>query len=111
MANFNLNKVVKEIDINGENYIATVDIKTISHYKKENKEGFLQATQRMAELDELTILKLLGSIVRKSEVANPVGFNFFKQFNPLAVVETLSPVLIEVIGVNMPEAETEEEKK
>ena len=111
MAQFNLNKTVLELDINGEEYIATVDIKTVSHYKQVNKESFLQATQKVAELDEVVIMKLLGSIIRKSDKANPVGFNFFKDFNPMAVVEHFTPVLVEVLGVNMPEAKDEEEKK
>lgn len=111
MAQFNLNKTILELDINGEDYIATVDIKTVSHYKQANKESFLQATQKVAELDEVVIMKLLGSIIRKSDKANPVGFNFFKDFNPMAVVEYFTPVLIEVLGVNMPEAKGEEEKK
>lgn len=111
MANFKLNKTILEVDINGEDYIATVDIKTVSHYKAENKESFLQATQRVTELDEVTIIKLLGSIIRKSDKATPVGFKFFKDFNPVAVVEAFTPVLVEVLGVNMPEATNEAEKK
>lgn len=111
MANFNLNKKVVTIDINGEEYIATVDIKTVAHYKKENKTSFLQDIQRVSELDEVAIIQLLGSIIRKSEKANPVGIKFFNDFNPIAIIEAFTPVLIEVLGANMPEAKDESEKK
>lgn len=111
MSKFNLTKTVLEIDLNGTDYIATVDIKTIMHYKSENKESFLLATQKVADLDEVTILKLLGSIIRKSEKSAPVGFKFFKDYNPIAIVESFTPVLVEVLGINMPEAKNESEKK
>lgn len=111
MANFNLNKKVVTIDINGEEYIATVDIKTVAHYKKENKTSFLQDIQRVSDLDEVAIIQLLGSIIRKSEKSNPVGIKFFSEFNPIAIIEAFTPVLIEVLGANMPEAKYESEKK
>lgn len=111
MASFNLNKVVLEIQIGEEDYIATVDVKTVGHYKKENKASFLQDVQKIADMDEIAIIKLLGSIIRKSEKSNPVGIKFFDQFNPLAVVEMFTPVLVEVLGLNMPEAEEGSEKK
>lgn len=111
MASFNLNKVVLELEIGEEDYIATVDINTVAHYKKDNKSSFLQDIQKVGELDEEVIIKLLGSIVRKSEKSNPVGAKFFEQYNPLAVIEMFTPVLVEVLGLNMPEATNETEKK
>ena len=111
MSSFNLNKVVLELEIGEENYIATVDVKTVAHYKKENKSSFLQDIQKVSELDEEIIIKLLGSIVRKSEKSAPVGVKFFEQYNPLAVVEQFTPVLVEVLGLNMPEATNEAEIK
>lgn len=111
MANFNFKKTIVDVEICGESYIATVDIKTITHFKKENKVGFLAATQSLAEMDDVMLIKLLGSVIRKSEKSEPVGVKFFNAFNPLAVVENLTPVLLEAMGTNMPEAESEEEKK
>ncbi|MGG7143602.1 hypothetical protein ACQPVP_09065 [Clostridium nigeriense] len=111
MSSFNLNKVVLELEIGEENYIATVDVKTVAHYKKESKSSFLQDIQKVGEMDEEVIIKLLGSIVRKSEKSTPVGVKFFEQYNPLAVVEQFTPVLVEVLGLNMPEATNEAEKK
>ena len=107
----NLNKKVLDITIGEEKFIATVDIKTIVHYKEKNKSSFLQDIKKVAEMDELTIIQLLGSIIRKSEKSNPVGASFFNQFNPIAVIEQFSPVLIEVMGYNMPQAINEDEKK
>ena len=100
MSSFNLNKVVLELEIGEENYIATVDVKTVAHYKKENKSSFLQDIQKVGEMDEEVIIKLLGSIVRKSEKSAPVGVKFFEQYNPLAVIEQFTPVLVEVLGLN-----------
>lgn len=111
MASFNLNKVILELEIGEEDYIATVDIKTVAHYKKKNKSSFLQDIQKVGELDEEIIIKLLGSIVRKSEKSAPVGVKFFEQYNPLSVIEMFTPVLVEVLGLNMPEAKNEAEKK
>ncbi len=111
MANFKFNKTMIDVEINGETYIATVDIKTIAHFKKKNKTSFLSAVQSLSELDELATIKLLGSVIRKNEKAEPVGAEFFNDYNPLAVIEVLAPVLVEAMGTNMPEAEGEEEKK
>jgi len=109
--NFNLNKTILPIEIGQDSYIATVDIKTVSHYRKVNKSSFLQDIQKLTDMDEEVIYKLLGSIIRKTEEGTPVGTKFFNQFNPLAVVEQFTPVLVEVLGMNMPEAGTEAEKK
>lgn len=111
MANFNLNKTIVDVEISGEKYIATVDIKTIVHFKKENKFSFLQATQSLADMDDVTILQLLASVLRKSEKSEPVGMNELRKYNPLALIDELTPVLVEVMGFNMPEAEDEAEKK
>jgi len=111
MSNFNLNKVILELEIGEEDYIATLDIKTVAHYKKENKSSFLQDIQKVSELDEEAIIKLLGSIVRKSEKSNPVGAKFFERYNPLAVIEMFTPILVQTLSLNMPEATVEAEKK
>lgn len=108
---FNLNKAILDVEICGENYIATVDFKTIAYYKKEFKSSFLQDIQKIGEMDEMIIIQLLSSMVRKTEESAPVGIKFFKQFNPIAVIEQFTPVLIEVLGVNMPEAKDVTEKK
>ena len=62
---FNLNKTIIDVEINGESYIATVDIKTIMHFKKENNRSFLSATQSLVDMDDVTIIQLLGSVIRK----------------------------------------------
>lgn len=111
MSSFNLNKVVLELEIGEEDYIATVDVKTVAHYQKENRSSFLKDIQKVGEMDEVVIIKLLGSIIRKSEKSAPVGVKFFEQYNPLAVIEMFTPVLVEVLGLNMPEATDEIEKK
>lgn len=111
MSNFNFNKIMVELDICGEPFIATIDMKTVIHYKTKNKKPFLASMQGIGDLDEVEIIKLLGSVIRKDEKSDPVGYEFFKEFNPLAVVENLTPILVTVMGGNMPEAENEEEKK
>lgn len=107
----NLNKTVLEIKIGEEDYVATVDFKTIAHYKKSFKSSFLQDIQKIGEMDEMIIIQLLSSMIRKTEQSAPVGMKFFEQFNPIAVIEQFTPVLIEVLGVNMPEAKDVTEKK
>ena len=109
MSSFNLNKVVLELEIGEENYIATVDVKTVAHYKKENKSSFLQDIQKVSELDEEIIINSLDA--KNKDITAPVGVKFFEQYNPLAVVEQFTPVLVEVLGLNMPEATNEAEKK
>lgn len=108
---FNLNKTVLEIKIGEEDYIATVDFKTIAHYKKTFKGSFLQDMQKISDMDEILIIQLLSSMIRKTEQSAPVGMKFFEQLNPIAVIEQFTPVLLEVLGTNMPEAKDESEKK
>ena len=111
MMNFNFNKTVIELEICGEPYIMTIDMKTVIHYKKVNKTAFLGALQKIGDLDEMEVIKLLASMIRKDEKATPVGIDFFKDFNPIEVVANFTPLIITCMGENLPEAEGEEEKK
>ena len=111
MMNFNFNKTVIEMEICDEPYIMTIDMKTVIHYKKINKKSFLSALQGIGDLDEVEVIKLLASMIRKDEKSNPVGIDFFKGFNPIVVVSSFMPSILTCMGENLPEAENEEEKK
>lgn len=111
MINFNFNKTVMELEICGEQYIMTIDMRTVIHYKKTNKTAFLGALQKIGDLDEMEIIKLLASMIRKDESSAPVGVDFFKDFNPIEVVAKFTPLIVTCMGENLPEAEVAEEKK
>ena len=110
-------KSVVELEINGEEFIATLDNYSIDHFQKTNKIGLLKfyenlnKAQETGRVDLTQILQLLGSLIRYKKTNKPVGVNFLNQFETMEVINMLTPVLNKVMGANLPKATDEEEKK
>lgn len=110
-------KNVVEININGEECIVTLDHHSINHFQKINKKGLLsiyaamEETKKTGNLELETIIQLLGSMIRKKKTDEIVGARWLEQFDSFSILEHLTPVLMEVLGANLPEAKDESEKK
>ena len=110
-------KSIVELEINGEEFIATLDNYAIDHFQRHNKIGLLNFYETMKNgekdgtVDLTQIIKLLGSLVRYKDTNRIVGAKFFDEFDTIAVVSSLTPVIAEAFGNNLPEASNEAEKK
>ena len=72
----NLNKKVMDIEINGEQYIASLDVATIVHYKQQTNKNFLHSIAQLGENEDLLlVIELLGSVI-KDKKGNLVKINY-----------------------------------
>lgn len=110
-------KSVVEIEINGKEFIVALDHYAINHFQKTNKKGLLsiysslEKTKENGSLDLETIIQLLGSMIRYKDTNKIVGTKWLEQFDSFSILEHLTPVLMKVLGANLPEADGESEKK
>lgn len=107
----NLAKQVRTVELDGDEYILTLDVKAINHFKVTSKKQFLQSVPKFLVLDDEVVFYMLGSMLRKDEKSEPVGRKFLEQFNPFLIVEKLWPVAHDVITGNLPKANGDSEKK
>ena len=107
----NLNKKVIDIEINGGQYKASLDVATIVHYKQHTNKNFLHSIAQLGENEDLLlVIELLGSVIKDTK-GKPVGIKFFMEYNPVEVMMQFLPILTEVINGNFPEPKNEAEKK
>lgn len=100
-----------EVNINGKECLISLTLKNISHFQENNKTGLQQALEKMKNGDLEMILKLIYSMVSDKKTGNVLGKKFFKDFDEMGVIQSLSPVITELINKEMPEAKNESEKK
>ena len=107
----NLNKKVIDVEINGEQYTASLDVATIVHYKQQTNKNFLHSIAQLGENEDLLlVIEILGSVI-KDKKGKSVGVKFFMEYNPVEVMMEFLPLLTEVINGNFPEPKNEAEKK
>ena len=104
-------KRIVELNINGVEYIATLDNYAIDHFQKHNKKGLLKAIDELGHDNITSMIELLGSLIREKKTNKIVGIEFVKQFDVFDTITHLSPVLTELFAENLPEATEEEQKK
>ena len=56
-------------------------------------------------------INLKGNFVTREKPKRADYMLYLNANNPIAIIEAFTPVLIEVLGANMPEAKDESEKK
>lgn len=109
-------KTIIELNINGEEFVATLDHYAIDHFQKHNKIGLLKFYENMSNNEDGSInltqvVQLLGSLVRYKKNGRIVGAKYFEQFDTMQVVQLLTPILSKILGNNLPESSNDAEKK
>lgn len=115
-----LKEVAKvELAISGVELVGKMDMESIDHFQKTNagKTFFGEwnkITKKTAnnnmDIDVAMIMRLAGSLISYKKTGKPVGFAFFKQFDPMDLVTKLTPIIVDLIAQNAPAAKSEEEK-
>lgn len=110
-------KTIVPVEINGRECILTVDAESIDHFQRTNNIGLFKFYERVnnqkktGKMEITPILKLLGSMIRDAKTNKILGTTFLSQFDDMAVMQHLAPLLDEAFGDNLPEAKGESEKK
>ena len=108
-------KKVKRFILDGKELTLSIDVTSINHFQKANKKGFLklleelQNAQADGDMPFYQMLQLLGSCTHY--MGQPVGVEFFKEYDELEIISQLLPMLFELYGDNLPEAKDNSEKK
>lgn len=105
------NRKEVEVNINGTECVMSLALKNINHFQESNKIGLQQALEKMQKGDLEMILKLIYSMVSNKKSGKVLGAKFFKDFDELSIIETLSPIVTELINKEMPAAKNNSEKK
>lgn len=104
-------KKIVELNLNGMECQAILDNRTIEHFQKTNKTGFIKALEALEKDDITVISKLLGSLIREKATGRILGYKYFTQYDAMDILTYLSPILKEIFPQNMPEARDDNEKK
>lgn len=101
-----------EVVINGRECVISFTVKNISHFQESNKGlGIQEALGKMQNGDLDMILKLIYSMVSDKKTGKVLGQKFFKDYDEMGIIQSLSPIITELISKEMPEAKNESEKK
>ena len=100
-----------EININGKECVMSLSLKNIQHFQENNKVGLQEALEKMQNGDLEMILNLIYSMVSDKKTGKVLGYKFFKKYDELGIMEALSPVVLELVNKEMPEAKNDSEKK
>ena len=109
-------KKVKKFMLEDKELMLAIDSTSINHFQKTYKKGFLKSLeqlQEMAKNDDLPIyemIQLLGSCTHYM-TGQPVGVEFFDDYDSFDVVNVLVPELFELFSGNLPKAKDDTEKK
>lgn len=105
------NRKEVEVNINGNECIASLSLKNINHFQESTKIGLTKAIDKMKKGDLNIILKLIYSMVSDKKTGRVLGYKFFKKFDEMETIEALQPIIMELLNKDMPEAKNESEKK
>lgn len=92
----------KPITIEDEKLYCVIDIKSIATYKDLTGESFLKAVQRVADLDDIVLINLLASCLRRTPDGEPVGMEYVARFNPLALITDTMDDIVELLESSLP---------
>ena len=105
------NRKEVEVNINGNECIVSLSLKNINHFQESTKIGLTKAIDKMKKGDLNIILKLIYSMVSDKKTGRVLGYKFFKKFDEMETIESLQPIIMELLNKDMPEAKNESEKK
>jgi hypothetical protein len=101
-----------EVNINGKECVISFTVKNINHFQESNNKLPIQlALEKMKNGDLDMILKLIYSMVSDKKTGKVLGRKFFKDYDEMGIIQSLSHIITELVNKEMPEAKDESEKK
>lgn len=105
------NRKEVEVLLNGRECVMSLAINNINHFQETNKIGFQKALEKAQQGDLVTILKLIYSITSDKKTGKILGAKFFKNFDELDILNSLTDIVIKLLDKEIPKAKSESEKK
>lgn len=101
-----------EININGEEYILTMDFGTAVDYQLNTGKDIMKAFEELANSNIVALCNLLAVMLKDKKTEEPVGIKFVKKIDIMGSLDYLTDKVLEVMGLSvMPADETDKEKK
>lgn len=99
----NLGRQKIEVEIKGEKYILSFDMKSIKKFKEMTGTGFLQSAHLIATFDDELILNFIAATLRSKENENePLGEKIF-ELDILPILNVCGPKILRLISGGMPQ--------
>lgn len=106
------NRKEVEVLLNGRECVMSLALKNINHFQETNKIGFQKALEKILnDGDFEMILKLIYSITSDKKTGKILGAKFFKNFDELDIINSLTDIVIKLLDKEIPKAKSESEKK
>ncbi|MGL5152981.1 MAG: hypothetical protein ACRC7N_20680 [Clostridium sp.] len=98
----NIVKTVKEIEIEGKEYIMTFDMRSIPVFQKLAKKSFIQSTPKLFAYDDETVIHFIGSTLRPKEQPDKIVGEDIYNFDILGLLLTHSNDVITIVADSLP---------
>lgn len=83
-----IKRLYKKVNINNKIYYLCLDMDTIIAFKENTGLNFLETIEKLkVENDEVLYMKLISYMIRKRIDSDPLGLEYFIDFNPLFFVK------------------------
>ncbi|WP_259599668.1 hypothetical protein [Clostridium botulinum] len=107
----NLKRKIENIKIDNKDYILAFDMESCEVFKELSGENLLSSLLKLNELDDMTVLYFLASILRDKETEKILGNDLLiGDYDLFTMMIGLLPNIINIVTSGFPQAEENEEK-
>ena len=104
----NLLRKVENIKIDGQKYIMAFDMESIEIFKDITGKGVVSSLDKLANLDDETILYFIASTLRYKDTEKILGREIFNgKYDLFSLVITLLPVVLDIVNKGFPQPKKE----
>ena len=101
----NLLRKVENIKIDGKDYILAFDMESIEVFKDLTGKGVVASLDKLAALDDETILYFIASTLRRKEDDKILGRTLLNgEYDLFSLVIKLFPVVLSIVNNGFPQA-------
>lgn len=108
----NLKRKVEDITIDGKNYIMAFDMESVDIFKELTGRGVLVSLDKLAALDDETILYFIACTLRDKETQEIIGQELFNgEYDLFTLVLSLFPTVLKIVNEGFPQSSGKIKKK
>ena len=100
-----------EINIDGKDYILTMDFGTAVDYQLNTGKDIMKAFEELADSNIVALCNLLAVMLKDRETEEPVGVKFVKKIDIMESLDYLTDKVLEVMGMSVMPADEETKGK
>ncbi|MGN2369378.1 hypothetical protein ACTFJW_04870 [Clostridium cagae] len=107
----NLKRKIKDIKIDGKDYIMAFDMESCEIFKEISGQSILNSLIKLEQLDDITVLYFIASTLRDKKTEKILGNKLFNgNFDLFSVVISLLPVVINIVTNGFPKEDKSKKK-